>query len=66
MGRSIDLDDLVDAPEIARRVGLKGPQAVHNWRSRYEDFPAPVAVFGKAVLWDWQEVERWLEESGRR
>lgn len=65
MGRMIDLDDLVDAPEIARRAGLKGPQAVHNWRSRYPDFPEPAAVYGKAVLWDWLEVERWLRSTGR-
>lgn len=66
MSRKIDIDDLVDAPEIARRVGINRPQAVHNWRSRYDDFPEPIAVFGNAVLWDWKEVSRWLEATGRR
>jgi predicted DNA-binding transcriptional regulator AlpA len=65
MGRMIDLNDLVDAPEIARRTGLSGPQAVHNWHSRHPDFPAPVATYGKAVLWDWNDVKRWLSATGR-
>ena len=66
MGRQIDVDDLVDATEIARRVGFKRPEAVHNWRRRHPDFPEPIAVFGKAVLWDWQEVRVWLSETGRK
>jgi predicted DNA-binding transcriptional regulator AlpA len=65
MGRKIDVDLLVDASEIARRTGRRRPQAVHNWRARYPDFPEPVAVFGKAVLWYWPDVKKWAEETDR-
>jgi hypothetical protein len=65
MGRSVDIGLVMDAQRIAERAGVKSPQAVHNWRARYADFPEPIAVFGKAVLWYWPDVEIWLRATGR-
>jgi predicted DNA-binding transcriptional regulator AlpA len=65
MGRKVDVDQLVDAAEVARRLGLAGPQVVHNWRRRHADFPSPVARFGHAVVWVWSDVKAWLRRTGR-
>lgn len=65
MGRRIDADNLVGAAEIAERCGVKRPQVVHDWRSRYEDFPEPVAQLRRALVWNWPDVERWARDTGR-
>ena len=65
MGRKVDVDLLVDATAIAERMGFARPQAVHNWRARYPEFPKPIAEFGKSTLWYWPDVEEWLSETGR-
>jgi predicted DNA-binding transcriptional regulator AlpA len=65
VGRKVDLDDLVDATEIARRLNVKRPQVVHDWRRRHEDFPEPVAFLGNAHVWLWPDVEKWARSTGR-
>lgn len=57
----IDLDDLVDAGEVAEILGLARRQAVSTYRSRYPDFPAPALEknSGKCVLWRRQDIEAW-------
>ncbi|MEI7506110.1 MAG: hypothetical protein WCK23_04760 [Actinomycetes bacterium] len=44
MEKKIDLDYLVGATEIAKRLGVARPQVVHEWRKKHADFPAPVAT----------------------
>jgi len=65
MGRKVDIDLLVDATAIAERMGFARPQAVHNWRARYPEFPKPIAEFGKSTLWYWPDVEVWLRRTDR-
>jgi hypothetical protein len=65
MGRQIDADQLVGAAEIAERMGVSLPQAVHNWRVRHDDFPEPVAMLKTALIWYWPDVEKWAIETGR-
>ena len=65
MGRKVDIDLLVDATAIAERMGFARPQAVHNWRARYPEFPKPIAEFGKSTLWYWPDVEEWAGRTGR-
>ena len=65
MGRKVDVDLLVDATAIAERMGFARPQAVHNWRARYPDFPGPIAEFGKSTLWYWPDVAEWLKATDR-
>lgn len=52
--------DLVDATQIAHRVGLTR-KPIRKW-SRQEGFPEPVAVTGKSSVWAWSEVEIWLTD----
>jgi chromosome partitioning protein len=65
MGRKVDAGNLVGASEIARRLGVTRPQAVHNWRHRYDDFPEPVAELDMGIVWNWPDVERWARKTGR-
>jgi predicted DNA-binding transcriptional regulator AlpA len=57
----VDDNDLVDAEEIARRMGLARPQAVYTWRRRNADFPEPVAV---TTVWRWGDVCKWAQATG--
>ncbi|MEZ5140672.1 MAG: hypothetical protein R2702_06650 [Acidimicrobiales bacterium] len=65
MGRKVDLDDLVDASEIARRLGVARPQVVHDWRRRHPDFPAPVKRLANIHIWLWPDVEFWAKKTDR-
>lgn len=65
MGRRVDVDQLVGASEIIKRLGLKRTQVVHLWRRRHPDFPDPIASLDMGLVWHWPEVERWAKRSGR-
>lgn len=64
VGRSVDVNQLVGAAEIAQRLGVRR-QVVHQWRHRHEDFPEPVAVLQQAMVWAWPDVEVWAKQTGR-
>ena len=61
---SRDFQILVSLKEISELAG-KTQSAVSNWRKRYEDFPHPRVESPAGTLFDLDEVERWLIESGR-
>jgi hypothetical protein len=65
MGRTVDLDDLVSAAEIAERFGVRRPQVVHDWVRRHEGFPEPVYRRDRVRLWLWPEVAAWGKTTGR-
>lgn len=65
MTKKVDPADLVGAHEIAERMGLSFPNVVHTWRKRYEDFPEPLAVLRAGVIWDWNDIDRWLKATHR-
>lgn len=65
MGRRLDVEQLVGTVEIAEKLGVKRIQRVHDWRRRYEDFPAPVATLSGVMIWNWPEIERWAKRTGR-
>ena len=65
MGRKVDADDLVGTLEIAARLGVSRTQVVHAWRQRHPDFPQPIAVVSRTLVWDWKQVERWAKATGR-
>ena len=66
MGRRLDVDQLVGASEIARRLGVRRTQVVHVWRKRYPgEFPEPVLKLDMGLVWNWPEVERWARATGR-
>lgn len=61
MGKKVDVDDLIDASEVARLAGFKSSTAVSVYLSRGV-LPAPVLDRGanRARLWLRQDIERWL------
>lgn len=65
MGRTVRVEHLVGAAEIADRLGLAHVQTVHTLRRRHPDFPEPVATLRQAMVWSWPDVERWARATGR-
>jgi predicted DNA-binding transcriptional regulator AlpA len=61
MGRTVDLDDLADAVDVAAMLGLGAARAVSTYRLRYADFPVPVWASrgGRCQLWLRSDVEQW-------
>jgi hypothetical protein len=58
-----DGQELVDAREVAARLGLKSARTVLDLRVHRLGFPAPVARQGRALLWSWAQVELWDAHS---
>lgn len=64
------MDNLVGAAEIAKRLGVKRPNVVHDWIRRFPEdaehpFPAPVTTVSKVRIWNWHDIERWAKKTGR-
>ncbi len=62
MGKKVDVDDLIDAKEVARMLGLSSSRAVAVYSTR--GLPEPIINRGPntAKLWLRQDIERWLKE----
>jgi len=59
--------DLVDIPEIARRV-KKSRQAVQQWVTNVGqemDFPEPIGSPGGKRIWAWCQVDEWIRSARR-
>ena len=65
VGRSVEVEDLIDAQGIADRLGLAQRQTINSWIARYPDFPAPLGTWGGARIWEWPQVEAWARATGR-
>lgn len=69
MGRKIDLDDLIDAGEVAEICGLASRKVVAAARSRspgvWREFPDPVIERGPCHFWLRGDVERWNAKRKR-
>jgi glutathione-regulated potassium-efflux system ancillary protein KefG len=61
MGRRVDIDDLVDAHDVAGILGLAHRNTVSEYLTKYEDMPRPVIDLGRGrpMLWVRPEIERW-------
>lgn len=59
----IDPDDLIDAGEVARIIGLSRSAEVSIYSKRYPGFPRPCYDPGsnKAKLWLRPQIEAWAE-----
>lgn len=64
VGRSVDVNELVGAAEIADRLGI-ARQSVHQLSKRHRDFPHPVATLRQAMVSAWPDVESWARKTGR-
>ena len=58
------MSDLVGLAEIAQRAGVS-KDAVHKWRARHPDFPAPMAVLAATPVWAYGDIHKWLIATGR-
>jgi predicted DNA-binding transcriptional regulator AlpA len=61
MGRRVLTDDLIDAHDVARILGLTHRNTVSQYLHRYPDMPRPVIDLGRGrpSLWLRPEIERW-------
>lgn len=59
-----DGEELVDAREVAARLGFKSARTVLDLRVHRLGFPAPVGRQGRALLWSWSQVASWDATSG--
>lgn len=68
MGRQVDVDDLVDARQVAQILGLTHPNTVHQYQQRYPEMPRPVYAPGarRAQLWLRGDVEAWAASRAVR
>jgi glutathione-regulated potassium-efflux system ancillary protein KefG len=62
----VDVDDLIDAHEVAEMVGLTNKRAVSVYQRRYPDMPRPIVDRGhkRAKLWLRSAVMDWARRSG--
>ena len=61
MGRTIDVDDLIDARQVAALLGLAQRNTVSLYQRRYPDMPKPVVDVGRGrcKMWLRSEIEAW-------
>lgn len=61
MPRRVLLDDLIDAHDVARILGLAQRNTVSQYQRRYPDMPRPVLDLGQGrpSLWLRPQIERW-------
>ena len=64
----LELEDLIDAAEVAALLGVSGPNVIAVYRRRHDDFPEPVLIksSGKCMLWLRQDVVAWAGAHPRR
>ncbi len=67
MGRSVDVDNLVSAAEVAEILGLRHHNSVTTYLHRYPDFPTPVVdkSNGRIRLWEVRDVLAWQKQRSR-
>jgi hypothetical protein len=61
-----DCEELVDATEVAARLGYKGARTVLDLRLHRLGFPSPVGRRGRALMWSWPQVETWSAGTVKR
>ena len=57
--------DVVGITEIATMGGVSS-QAVTNWRSRFPDFPLPIAELASGPIFRRDQVKDWLKRNNRK
>lgn len=59
----VDLEDLVTAAEIGRRLGVSRQRA--QQLSQTGGFPTPLGRLGHYTVYRWHDVETWARARGR-
>ena len=60
MGRKVDVDDIINAGEVADIIGLSHRNGVYQYRHRHPDFPAPLITHGRCYMWHRGDIKRWI------
>jgi glutathione-regulated potassium-efflux system ancillary protein KefG len=62
----VEVDDLIDAHEVAEILGLTNKRAVSVYQRRYPEMPRPIVDRGhkRAKLWLQSEVMEWASRRG--
>jgi glutathione-regulated potassium-efflux system ancillary protein KefG len=65
MPRRVLIDDLIDANDVARILGLSHRNTVSQYQRRYPDMPRPVLDLGpgRPCLWLRPSIERWHDSQ---
>lgn len=68
MGRRVNVDELVDAQDVASILGLAHRNTVSEYLTKYNDMPRPVINLGRGrpMLWLRPEIERWAAKREAR
>jgi chromosome partitioning protein len=53
--------EVIGLAEVAQMAGVT-PAAVGNWRTRFEDFPEPVAALRAGPVFEIDRIRRWLRK----
>ena len=61
MPKRVALEELIDAHDVARILGLSQRNTVSQYQRRYPDMPRPVLDLGpgRPSLWLRPHIERW-------
>jgi hypothetical protein len=67
VSRTVKLNDLVDAQDVAKLIGLSLASNVSLYQKRYPDMPRPVLNMGRGrpCLWLRPEIVKWAKQTGR-
>jgi hypothetical protein len=64
MGRKIDVEDLAGVQELAAELDVT-VGAIHQWKRRHADFPAPIADLFAGLVYSKADVIEWAKRTGR-
>lgn len=67
MSPTVNTDDLIDASQVAKLLGLAHRNSVSVYQQRYPDMPRPVVERsgGMILLWLRTEIVSWASSVGR-
>lgn len=66
MGRTVAVEDLIDATTVASMLGLAHSNSVATYLHRYVDFPRPVFDRPRCKVWSRNDVVEWMASHERR
>jgi hypothetical protein len=68
MPKRVAIDDLIDAHDVARILGLSHRHTVSQYQRRYPDMPRPALDLGpgRPRLWLRPQIERWYSRHVAR
>jgi hypothetical protein len=60
----VDPKHLAGAAELGQVLGVQA-NTINQWRSRYPDFPPPLATLNAGAIWDVRAVIAWADATQR-